>query len=81
MLETIRAYAADRLDESGEADAFKEAHARFYLGLAEEANPEITGPDQEGWFERLDAEHETCASRFVGRSRAVDRNGRFAPHS
>ncbi|HWF25694.1 MAG TPA: tetratricopeptide repeat protein, partial [Solirubrobacteraceae bacterium] len=52
----IRAYAARRLEESGEADAVREAHARFYLDLAEAAEAEITGPSQVRWLGRLDAE-------------------------
>ncbi len=58
LLETIRAYAADRLEEADEAPALGEAHARFYLALAERAEPELTGPEQERWFERLDSERE-----------------------
>jgi len=58
LLETIRAYAADRLEEAGEAPMVGDAHARFYLALAERAEPELTGPDQERWFDRLDAERE-----------------------
>jgi predicted ATPase len=37
MLESIREYAAGRLDESGEADELRERHARQYLELAESA--------------------------------------------
>lgn len=58
LLETIRLYAADRLEEAGEAPALGQAHARFYLTLAERAEPELTGPDQQRWLERLDAERE-----------------------
>ena len=56
LLETIRAYARERLEEAGETAARREEHARFYVGLAERAEPELTGPAQEGWFERLDLE-------------------------
>lgn len=56
LLETVRAYGADRLEETGETAALREAHARFYLSLAEDAEPQLVGPAQEGWFERLEAE-------------------------
>jgi predicted ATPase/class 3 adenylate cyclase len=39
MLETIREYAAERLEKSHEADEFRRGHARFFLRLAEEAEP------------------------------------------
>lgn len=63
LLETIRAYAGERLEGAGEAGSVREAHARFYLALAEEAEPELTGPHQERWFERLEAERSNlCAA-------------------
>lgn len=62
LLETIRAYAADRLDEADEAAATGQAHARFYLTLAEQAEPELTGATQERWFTCLEAERENLRS-------------------
>ncbi|MCA1701441.1 MAG: AfsR/SARP family transcriptional regulator, partial [Actinobacteria bacterium] len=56
LLETIRAYAAERLEQADESAALRGAHARFYLELAERAEPELTGPQQVEWFERLEAE-------------------------
>ncbi|MCA1701160.1 MAG: AfsR/SARP family transcriptional regulator, partial [Actinobacteria bacterium] len=57
LLETIRAYAAERLEEAGETPALRRAHAGHYLALAERAEPKLTGPEQAVWFKRLDSEH------------------------
>ncbi len=56
LLETIRAYAGDRLEEAGESAGSRAAHARFYMALAERAEVELAGPRQEHWFARLEAE-------------------------
>lgn len=58
MLETVRHYAADRLREAGEEATVRERHARWCLGLAEAAEPQLTGADQRVWLARLHAEHE-----------------------
>jgi len=58
MLETMRAYGLDRLAAAGEAAATREGHAAYYLALAEVAEPEITGTEQERWLGRLEAEHD-----------------------
>jgi predicted ATPase/DNA-binding CsgD family transcriptional regulator/Tfp pilus assembly protein PilF len=56
LLETIRAYAAEKLEQSGEVGELRTAHAQFYLVLAERAEPELTGARQALWLERLEAE-------------------------
>jgi predicted ATPase len=43
MLETIREFAVERLDESGEADKVRRRHADFFLALAESANMSAEG--------------------------------------
>jgi predicted ATPase/class 3 adenylate cyclase len=58
MLETIHEYAREKLEEGEEAEEIKRAHAQYFLALAEEAEPELRGPDQFEWFERLEAEHD-----------------------
>ncbi len=57
MLETIRAYALERLDASGEGDDLRLAHARFFADVVVKGEPELRGPRQEEWFERLTTEH------------------------
>ena len=56
MLETIREYAVMRLAETGRAHAIRAAHAQAYLAMAEEAEPQLRGPDQMRWVDLLHAE-------------------------
>jgi predicted ATPase len=58
MLETIRDYAIEKLVESGEEPAVREAHAAYFLVLVEEgtANPASSEPPP--WFRRFTAEHD-----------------------
>jgi tetratricopeptide (TPR) repeat protein len=58
MLATIREYARERLEGSGEADAIRRRHAEAYLALAEEAAPNILGPEGRAWTGRLEADHD-----------------------
>jgi non-specific serine/threonine protein kinase len=58
MLETIREYATERLDESGEADELKGHHAQGFLALAEEAEPNLRGSGSKEWLRRLEPEHD-----------------------
>ncbi|HEX4359940.1 MAG TPA: BTAD domain-containing putative transcriptional regulator [Pseudonocardia sp.] len=56
MLETIKAFAEQQLLEAGERDAVAEAHAHYFLALAEAADRRLRGPDQLVWMGRLRAE-------------------------
>jgi hypothetical protein len=56
MLETIRAYGAERLAEAGEEDAVRAAFCGYFLTLAETAEPLLRGPEQNRWLVQLDAE-------------------------
>ena len=58
LLETVRDFARVKLVETGEADAARERHAAFFLALAERADPELRGPRQASWLDRLEAEHD-----------------------
>ncbi|HEY0338586.1 MAG TPA: tetratricopeptide repeat protein, partial [Burkholderiales bacterium] len=58
LLETVRQYAQERLDESGERDLAYNNHLRFYLEFAERAWPELVGPNQGRWLKELDLERD-----------------------
>jgi predicted ATPase/DNA-binding SARP family transcriptional activator len=58
MLETVRAYGAERCRAAGEDEALARAHAGFFLTLAEEAEPELRRRDQLRWLARLAAERD-----------------------
>jgi non-specific serine/threonine protein kinase len=58
MLETIREYALERLAASGDLDTARQGHADYYLALAEQAEPEWWGSEEQTWLRRLEQEHE-----------------------
>src|SRR3989440_10642682 len=58
MLETIREYGLECLHVNGEMEAVRQDHAEYYLRLSEKAEPELVGPRQAMWLERLEQEHE-----------------------
>jgi predicted ATPase/DNA-binding SARP family transcriptional activator len=67
MLETIREFATQRLAERGDVDALRRAHARHFLALAEEAEPQLRRDAQVVWLERLRGERDNllAALRFA----------------
>jgi len=70
LLEPVRQYARELFEESEEAKRVRERHARYYLALAEEAQPELRGAQQEAWLERLEGEHSNLRAAL---SWALDR--------
>jgi non-specific serine/threonine protein kinase len=57
LLETIRQYGRERLDEVGKWEEASESHLHFFLDLAERAEQELKGPEQGAWLKRLENEH------------------------
>jgi predicted ATPase/DNA-binding SARP family transcriptional activator len=72
VLETIREYALEQLRAAGEDDEVGGRHARFYAGLVERAEPELTGADQASWLERLQVEHANLQAALGWASQAGD---------
>ncbi|HEV2743033.1 MAG TPA: tetratricopeptide repeat protein [Rubrobacter sp.] len=58
MLEPVRQYAAERLEEGGEATPTRRRHAEHFLALAEAARPELMGVGHAAWLGRLEHEHD-----------------------
>ena len=58
LLEPIRQYALEKLEERGEAEDTKRAYAQYFLTVAEEAEPELLGPRETEWYNRLEEEHD-----------------------
>jgi predicted ATPase/DNA-binding CsgD family transcriptional regulator len=56
LLETVRAYAVERLAASDDDTSARTRHATYYLTLADEAANGLRGPDQRTWLKRLAAE-------------------------
>ena len=73
MLETIREFARQRLEECGEADDVIRSFSAHFLALAERADPELEGPAQDPWLERLETEYDNLRAALSGRSRTTGR--------
>jgi len=58
MLETVRQYALERLNETGDGDVVRTRHLDFFLQLVEQAEPNLFGAEQATWTARLFREQE-----------------------
>jgi predicted ATPase len=58
LLETVRAYAAERLRAAGEEAQLQRRHRDWFLGWARQAVPYLQGVDQATWVARVEAEHD-----------------------
>jgi tetratricopeptide (TPR) repeat protein len=65
MLEAIREYALEKLAASGEANAVHERHARYFLGLAQEARPQLSKLNQRWWIAKLDLESDNLRAALA----------------
>ena len=75
LLETMRAYAVQRLGERGDGESARERHATYFLSLAEQAEPHLAGAEQSVWLERLEREYPNlriAVRWFIERDRAEE---------
>ncbi len=62
MLETLREYGLDRLAERGTLPAVRAAHAGWFAGLVDAAEPHLRSAGQVAWLDRLDAERDNLVA-------------------
>ena len=73
LLETIRQYAQERLQETEEAEGVRTRHWNWCLKLALEAEPQLNGPDQARWLNRLEAEHDNFRAALAWSQETANR--------
>lgn len=56
LLESIATYAGEKLDDAGERETVADRHLDYYLGLVQDADQGLRGPDQRAWLMRMEAE-------------------------
>ena len=69
LLEPIRQYSLEKLEESGETGMVGRRHAAYFLALAERAYPAVLGERQVEWLERLEREYDNLRAAM---ERALD---------
>src|SRR5215218_534671 len=57
MLETIREFGQEQLEADGDVELLLRRHAEYFLRLAVEVEPHLTGEDQGEWLDGCDQEH------------------------
>ncbi len=68
LLETVRQYAGEHLERSGEREAVFAAHAAWCLELAERAQCELASGDQAAWLACLQAEQDNLRAALARQS-------------
>ncbi|HEY8292721.1 MAG TPA: tetratricopeptide repeat protein, partial [Thermomicrobiales bacterium] len=58
MLQTIREFCLEQIDEHGEMKPLRAGHAAYFLTVAEEGAAALRGQQQGIWFDRLEEEHD-----------------------
>lgn len=65
LLETVRQYAAARLGERAEDTRCRRRHFEWVLELVRRAEPQLIGPEQKAWLDRLEAEHDNLRAALA----------------
>ncbi|WP_232022107.1 BTAD domain-containing putative transcriptional regulator [Mycobacterium basiliense] len=64
ILETLRAYARERLQEKGSDSRYASRHAMYFTELAELAGVGVHGPDERDWIERILPDNDNLRAAF-----------------
>jgi predicted ATPase/class 3 adenylate cyclase len=72
LLDTIHAYAAERLAARGEADEVAARHTSWFLELAQRIAPDLAGGEQRQLLDRLELEHDNIRAALDRASAAGD---------
>jgi predicted ATPase/tetratricopeptide (TPR) repeat protein len=72
LLETIRQYAQDHLDESGDGDRLRAAHGAYFATFAELAIPNAVGPDGVEWERRVQRELDNIRAALIWSTETSD---------
>ena len=80
LLESVRAYALEKLEASGDAEAVRARHAEHFMALAEEAKEHLFGEAQGRWLGLLEIEHDNlrAALTWTAKHRPGDPHARLA---
>jgi predicted ATPase/class 3 adenylate cyclase len=65
LLETIRQYGRDRLQETGQTDTLRERHRDWYLEFAARAESQLWTGEETAWVERLELEHDNLRAALA----------------
>ena len=79
MLESVRQYAQDRLNECGESEVLRDRHLDYFGALAARAHPQLFTAEAHRWYRRLDQElsnvlaaHAWCDQAAGGAAKGLD---------
>lgn len=65
LLETVRQYAWDRLEESAETGAVRTRHRDYFVALAEKSEPQLRGPEQAHYAAILEEERDNLRTALA----------------
>ena len=80
MLETIREYALDCLEQSGDGDDLRRCHAAYFCEFCERAERELEGPDQAAWFDAIALDHDNVRAALEGLSQEATTSSEHGLH-